>query len=89
VTTEGFGSNDQDASIAWSGRSTAAGGWRFAYKVAGENFLKGCNNRIFLATDCDFTTSAKQRWRALTMIESNARRVSSLHPRLLHGQLQG
>jgi Ca-activated chloride channel family protein len=38
-----------------AGGSTAGGeGIRLAYKVAGENFIKGGNNRIILATDGDF-----------------------------------
>ena len=38
-----------------AGGSTAGGaGIQLAYKVAGENFIKGGNNRIILATDGDF-----------------------------------
>ncbi|MFA6276945.1 MAG: von Willebrand factor type A domain-containing protein [Pedobacter sp.] len=38
-----------------AGGSTAGGaGLQLAYKVAGENFIKGGNNRIILATDGDF-----------------------------------
>lgn len=42
-----------------SGGSTAGGaGLRLAYKVARENFIKGGNNRIILATDGDFNVGA-------------------------------
>lgn len=38
-----------------AGGSTAGGeGLKLAYKIAGENFIKGGNNRIILATDGDF-----------------------------------
>ena len=38
-----------------AGGSTAGGaGLKLAYKVAGENFIEGGNNRIILATDGDF-----------------------------------
>ena len=42
-----------------AGGSTAGGaGIQLAYKVAGENFIKGGNNRIILATDGDFNVGA-------------------------------
>lgn len=38
-----------------AGGSTAGGqGLKLAYKIANENFIDGCNNRIILATDGDF-----------------------------------
>ncbi len=42
-----------------AGGSTAGGaGIQLAYKVAAENFIKGGNNRIILATDGDFNVGA-------------------------------
>lgn len=42
-----------------AGGSTAGGaGLQLAYKVASENFIKGGNNRIILATDGDFNVGA-------------------------------
>ncbi|RYE27135.1 MAG: DUF3520 domain-containing protein [Sphingobacteriaceae bacterium] len=42
-----------------AGGSTAGGqGIRLAYRVAKENFLKGGNNRVILATDGDFNVGA-------------------------------
>lgn len=42
-----------------AGRSTAGGaGIQLAYKIAQENFIKGGNNRIILATDGDFNVGA-------------------------------
>lgn len=42
-----------------AGGSTAGGaGIKLAYKVAGENFISGGNNRIILATDGDFNVGA-------------------------------
>ncbi len=42
-----------------SGGSTAGGaGIQLAYKVAKENFIKGGNNRVILATDGDFNVGA-------------------------------
>ncbi|MEJ5993552.1 von Willebrand factor type A domain-containing protein [Pedobacter sp. Du54] len=42
-----------------AGGSTAGGeGIQLAYKVASENFIKGGNNRIILATDGDFNVGA-------------------------------
>jgi Ca-activated chloride channel family protein len=42
-----------------AGGSTAGGaGIKLAYKIARENFKKGGNNRIVLATDGDFNVGA-------------------------------
>lgn len=42
-----------------AGGSTAGGaGIELAYKIAGENFIKGGNNRVILATDGDFNVGA-------------------------------
>lgn len=42
-----------------AGGSTAGGaGIELAYKVAGQNFIKGGNNRVILATDGDFNVGA-------------------------------
>ncbi|MRR33545.1 VWA domain-containing protein [bacterium] len=42
-----------------AGGSTAGGeGIQLAYRIAGENFIKGGNNRVILATDGDFNVGA-------------------------------
>ncbi|SOD17388.1 YfbK domain-containing protein [Pedobacter xixiisoli] len=53
-----------------AGGSTAGGaGIKLAYKVAGENFIKGGNNRIILATDGDFNVGASSDGDMQTLIE--------------------
>jgi Ca-activated chloride channel homolog len=53
-----------------SGGSTAGGeGIQLAYKVARENFIKGGNNRIILATDGDFNVGASSDDELVSMIE--------------------
>ncbi|MBO9201793.1 MULTISPECIES: vWA domain-containing protein [Niastella] len=53
-----------------AGGSTAGGeGIQLAYKVAQENFIKGGNNRIILATDGDFNIGASSDDELVTMIE--------------------
>ena len=53
-----------------AGGSTAGGeGIQLAYKVARENFIKGGNNRIILATDGDFNIGASSDDELVTMIE--------------------
>lgn len=53
-----------------AGGSTAGGaGIELAYKIAGENFLKGGNNRVILATDGDFNVGASSNTDMQTLIE--------------------
>ena len=53
-----------------AGGSTAGGaGIQLAYKVATENFIKGGNNRIILATDGDFNVGANSDADMQTLIE--------------------
>lgn len=53
-----------------AGGSTAGGeGLQLAYKVATENFIKGGNNRIILATDGDFNVGASSDADMQSLIE--------------------
>jgi Ca-activated chloride channel family protein len=53
-----------------AGGSTAGGeGIQLAYKVARENFIKGGNNRIILATDGDFNIGPSSDDELVSMIE--------------------
>lgn len=53
-----------------SGGSTAGGaGIQLAYKTATENFIKGGNNRVILATDGDFNVGASSDSDIQTLIE--------------------
>ncbi|WP_113636881.1 vWA domain-containing protein [Nubsella zeaxanthinifaciens] len=53
-----------------AGGSTAGGaGIKLAYKVATDNFIKGGNNRIILATDGDFNVGASSDTDMQTLIE--------------------
>ncbi|MFN3968278.1 von Willebrand factor type A domain-containing protein [Flavobacterium sp.] len=53
-----------------SGGSTAGGaGIQLAYKTAEENFIKGGNNRVILATDGDFNVGASSDSDMKTLIE--------------------
>jgi len=53
-----------------AGGSTAGGaGIKLAYKVAQENFIKGGNNRIILATDGDFNVGASSDSEMVRLIE--------------------
>jgi Ca-activated chloride channel family protein len=53
-----------------AGGSTAGGeGIQLAYKVARENFIKGGNNRIILATDGDFNVGASSDDELVSVIE--------------------
>ena len=53
-----------------SGGSTAgAAGIRLAYKVAQENFIKGGNNRVILATDGDFNVGISSDQAMIELIE--------------------
>ncbi|TRZ46218.1 vWA domain-containing protein [Robertkochia solimangrovi] len=55
-----------------AGGSTAGGaGLELAYKVAGENFIKGGNNRIILATDGDFNVGPSSNAAMERLVESN------------------
>lgn len=53
-----------------AGGSTAGGeGIELAYKIAGENFIKGGNNRVILATDGDFNVGANSDLEMQKLIE--------------------
>ncbi|MBC6110726.1 von Willebrand factor type A domain-containing protein [Pedobacter fastidiosus] len=53
-----------------AGGSTAGGeGIELAYKIAGENFVKGGNNRVILATDGDFNVGANSDLEMQKLIE--------------------
>lgn len=53
-----------------AGGSTAGGaGINLAYKVAKENFIKGGNNRVMLATDGDFNIGVSDEGSLVRMIE--------------------
>jgi len=53
-----------------AGGSTAGGaGIELAYKIAQENFIKGGNNRVILATDGDFNVGASSNTDMQTLIE--------------------
>ncbi len=53
-----------------AGGSTAGGeGIRLAYKMAAENFIKGGNNRVILATDGDFNVGVSSTSELVRMIE--------------------
>ncbi len=67
--------NDKEAIIKSlenlnAGGSTAGGaGIELAYKIASENFIKGGNNRVILATDGDFNVGASSNKDMETLIE--------------------
>jgi Ca-activated chloride channel homolog len=53
-----------------AGGSTAGGaGIQLAYKVAGENFVRGGNNRVILATDGDFNVGVSSDAEMVRLIE--------------------
>lgn len=55
-----------------AGGSTAGGaGLRLAYSVASENFIKGGNNRIILATDGDFNVGESSNGAMERLVEEN------------------
>jgi Ca-activated chloride channel family protein len=55
-----------------AGGSTAGGaGLRLAYSVASENFVKGGNNRIILATDGDFNVGESSNGGMERLVEDN------------------
>lgn len=54
----------------YAGGSTAGGaGIELAYKTAAENFIKGGNNRVILATDGDFNVGSSSNGDMQTLIE--------------------
>lgn len=58
-----------------AGGSTAGGaGIKLAYKVAQDNFIKGGNNRIILATDGDFNIGASSDGEMTRLIEEKEKR---------------
>ena len=53
-----------------AGGSTAGGeGIKLAYKIAEENFIKGGNNRVIIATDGDFNVGASSDSDMISLIE--------------------
>jgi Ca-activated chloride channel homolog len=53
-----------------AGGSTAGGqGLELAYKIAGENFIKGGNNRIVLSTDGDFNVGPSSDDELVSLVE--------------------
>jgi len=55
-----------------SGGSTAGGaGIQLAYQIAKDNFIKGGNNRVILATDGDFNVGVSSNGELVRMIEEN------------------
>ena len=53
-----------------AGGSTAGGaGINLAYKIAKENFIKGGNNRVILATDGDFNVGVRSESQLIDLIE--------------------
>ena len=53
-----------------AGGSTAGGkGIELAYRIAGENFIEGGNNRVILATDGDFNIGPSSEGELVRMIE--------------------
>ena len=57
-----------------AGGSTAGGeGIKLAYNIARENFLKGGNNRVILATDGDFNVGISSEGELLRLIEEERR----------------
>lgn len=67
--------NDKEKIIAaleklQAGGSTAGGeGIKLAYKIAEENFIKGGNNRVIIATDGDFNVGASSDNDMISLIE--------------------
>jgi len=58
-----------------AGGSTAGGqGLRLAYKVAGENFIKGGNNRIILASDGDFNIGVSSNAEMERLVEEERKK---------------
>ena len=62
-----------------AGGSTAGGeGIQLAYKVARENFIKGGNNRIILATDGDFNVGVSSDDELVSLVEKERKSGVSL-----------
>lgn len=67
--------NDKEKIVAaleklQAGGSTAGGeGIKLAYKIAEENFIKGGNNRVIIATDGDFNVGASSDSDMISLIE--------------------
>jgi Ca-activated chloride channel family protein len=58
-----------------AGGSTAGGaGLELAYKTAAENFMKGGNNRVILATDGDFNVGMSSEGEMVRLIEAKRER---------------
>jgi Ca-activated chloride channel homolog len=57
-------------SLGAGGSTNGAGGIQLAYKVAADNFIKGGNNRVILATDGDFNVGITDDAELQTLIET-------------------
>lgn len=65
----------QALDLLQSGGSTAGGaGIHLAYKVAEENFIKGGNNRIILATDGDFNVGVSDTAALVRLVEEKRKK---------------
>ncbi len=56
--------------LSAGGSTAGAAGIQLAYKVAAENFIKGGNNRVILATDGDFNVGISSTSELVKFIES-------------------
>lgn len=55
------------------GSTNGAQGIQLAYEIALQNFLKGCTNRVILATDGDFNVGVTDRGQLVSLIEQQAK----------------
>ena len=55
--------------LSAGGSTAGAAGLKLAYQVASENFIEGGNNRIILATDCDFNVGQSSNAEMERLIE--------------------
>ncbi len=60
--------------LSAGGSTNGAGGIRLAYQVAEENFIKGGNNRIILATDGDFNVGVTNQSELVRLIEKERKK---------------
>jgi Ca-activated chloride channel homolog len=65
-------------SLSASGSTNAGDGIQLAYKVAGENFIKGGVNRIILCTDGDFNVGMTDQSQLVNLIAERAQGGVSL-----------
>ena len=59
--------------LSAGGSTNGAGGIQLAYQTAIENFIKGGNNRVILATDGDFNVGVTDRGELIDLIEEKAK----------------